>query len=405
MKICMITQGYPPVKYGGGANYVRRISKYLKGQGHEVFIISTKLYAGKNSFSPTVDYFDDTKIYRFFPLNLYSLNYLEQPILKKFFWHILDIWNPHPYYVIQKILKEERPDIVHIHTYRGFSLSVFDAPSGIPTIFTLHDAGLLCLRATFCKPNGRPCVNPPALCKLLIALKRRILFGKPNVVISPSNFILSRLVDNGFFKNSRKMVIPLGALPVRTKHKKTKFFEILFAGGLTVAKGAFVLLKAFKKLKVERIRLHMAGVGCGVDAITQEFKDKRIVFHGFLLGSRLKELYKKANVTVVPSIYPDNSPTVIYESYSFGVPVIGSDIGGIPELIDAETGLLVKPNDVDDLVDKLNFLIKNPALCKRMGKNASAKLRKELNFNHLMNRLVAVYEDLCSSTASKKSRA
>ena len=61
--------------------------------------------------------------------------------------------------------------------------------------------------------------------------------------------------------------------------------------------------------------------------------DKRIIFHGFVDNKEIMKFYEMINFLVIPSICYDNSPLVIYESFSTGTPVIGSDIGGIPELI------------------------------------------------------------------------
>lgn len=80
--------------------------------------------------------------------------------------------------------------------------------------------------------------------------------------------------------------------------------------------------------------LHIIGEGADLEKFKRlGVNDKRIKFYGFLKYQSLKELYKKANLLIVPSICYDNSPIVIYENFSFGVPVIGSRIGGIPELI------------------------------------------------------------------------
>jgi glycosyltransferase involved in cell wall biosynthesis len=80
-------------------------------------------------------------------------------------------------------------------------------------------------------------------------------------------------------------------------------------------------------------------------------------YNGFGSEQKLSELRELAAVAIVPSIWMENSPMTIYESYAVGLPVIGSDIGGIPELIDeGETGFLFEPKDVGELATAIRQL-------------------------------------------------
>lgn len=88
-------------------------------------------------------------------------------------------------------------------------------------------------------------------------------------------------------------------------------------------------------------------------------------------------LYRKANVSVVPSIWYDNSPMVIYESLTNGTPVIGSSMGGIPELIEeGYNGFLFETGNVEELKGILENLIEHPSELKRLEEGAFESVKK-----------------------------
>jgi glycosyltransferase involved in cell wall biosynthesis len=101
--------------------------------------------------------------------------------------------------------------------------------------------------------------------------------------------------------------------------------------------------------------LHIAGDGILARKVA-EFarKDPRVIFHGFISLEHIRRFMRTCDCVVLPSLCYENSPTVIYESFQVGSPVIASKIGGIPELVnDGENGLLVEPGNVGALVDAL----------------------------------------------------
>ena len=91
-----------------------------------------------------------------------------------------------------------------------------------------------------------------------------------------------------------------------------------------------------------------------------EFKDcDNLKFYGWVSGAEKKELFLHSDVCVLPSIWYDNAPLVIFEAYKYGLPVIGSRIGGIPEMIKQdETGFLFEPGDEEGLAKLLQYLSK-----------------------------------------------
>jgi len=380
MKICLVSNLYPPYILGGAEIYAERVAKYLAKE-NEVIVITTKPFSGLSSLKPSVEYKDRVKIYRFFPLNFYYTYYCAQKtFLVKPFWHLIDLWNPHSYFVIKNIAKKEKPDVVHTHNLGGLSTSAASAirPLRIPHVHTLHDYALLSPWSNLLR-SGKIIKKFNIFDKICQKVKRYFM-NEVDVIIAPSKFVMNGHIKNGFFLNCKKIVLPSGIeLPKQKSVEKSyEIIDILYVGQVSEYKGVDILIKASKKIDSDNTQLHIIGEGAGLE----KFKklaggDKRIKFYGFLQRQELKELYKKANLLIVPSICYDNSPTVIYESFSFGIPVIGSRIGGIPELIEeGYNGFLFEAGNVEELEDMINKVIKKPEQLREMGRNALDFVKK-----------------------------
>ena len=396
MKICFISNLYPPPILGGAETSVRRAAEGLVKRGHEVFVITTSPN-GKTS----IDELDGVKVYRINPLNLYAMyNHQNQPEILKPIWHVIDLWNPHSYLVVKNILKKEMPDVVHINNFKELSLSVFSAAKrlNLPLIFTAHDYSLICPRANLLNGSGEICITPSRLCRLYNKIQKYLVDNKPDVVTAPSQFVIDKLKGAGLFKDVKKIKLPLG-IGLNNKKAEERYditdTDILYVGSLSRHKGVHTLINAFKRLEYENIRLHVVGKGKDEN----EFKriagsDQRIIFHGFVPDDELINLYQKANITVVPSIWYDNSPMVIYESLMNGTPVIGSRIGGIPELIEeGYNGFLFEARDEDELKAILENLVENPDELKRLGEGAFESVKKYDMDKHI-KKLEKLYKDL-----------
>jgi len=399
MKICQIIYTYPPYVSGGADIYARNISRELVKKGHEVVIITTKPFEGLSSLKASSYMDDHMKVYRFYPLNIFSWIYsAEKSMFQRAILNAIDTWNLHPYLVIKNILKKEKPDVVHIHTPVWISLSVFDAVKSLnlPLIFTVHEYLLLCRRASLLHGNGRICDDPNFICKTYQSLSRRIVKDKPDLVTAPSQFILDILKCYGFFKGSECIKIPLG-IELKDKNvvKTYETIDIIYTGALVTHKGVDVLIESFKNLKEKNIRLHIVGKGPEEEYLKEiADNDKRIIFHGFMEGEKLTSLQESANITVMPSVWYENSPMAIYESFMNGTPVIGSKIGGIPELIkEGINGFLFEAGDVKKLQEILKYLIENPLKLNELEKGA-LESRKNYDINSHIERLEKIYKEL-----------
>jgi glycosyltransferase involved in cell wall biosynthesis len=148
-----------------------------------------------------------------------------------------------------------------------------------------------------------------------------------------------------------------------------------FIGNLMPAKGPHVLIKSFNRIKSPRAELKVYGSTASYKGSLLDYgrnlrslaKNENIKFMGEFSNERVQEIMKGIDVLVVPSIWGENSPLVIQEAFLSGIPVIASRIGGIRELIDdGANGLLFNPNDDNDLLDKMSYLINNPDVVERL---------------------------------------
>ena len=393
MKICLISNLYPPFMLGGAEISVRRDAEGLLKKKHEVLVITTS-----PNRKSSIEDINGVKVYRTNPLNLYAVyNHQNQPEFLKPIWHGFDLWGLHSYVVVKNILKKEVPEVVHINNFKGLSLSVFSAAKrlSLPLIFTAHDYSLICPRANLLNGSGEICNTPSRFCMLYNRIQKYLVDNKPDLVTAPSQFVIDKLKEEGLFEGVKTMKLPLGIeLSDEKAEKSYNTIDILYVGGLSKHKGVRILITAFKELDYDNIILHI--VGKGVDG--NEFKkiggsDKRIIFHGFVQDKELIQLYQKANLLVVPSIWYDNSPMVIYESLINGTPVIGSRIGGIPELIeDGYNGYLFEAGNVDELKGILERLIDNPSELQRLKEGTFASVKK-----YSMNEHVRKLEELYKS--------
>lgn len=120
--------------------------------------------------------------------------------------------------------------------------------------------------------------------------------------------------------------------------------------------------------------------------------DDRVEFLDNLSLKLLVEYYNKSSFLVLPS-FSETTGLVILEAFACGKPAIGTSVGDIPNIIkDGYNGFLVEPANVEQLKEKLEFLLQNPELCQEMGKNARKTVEKKYSWGTIAKQTVEVYE-------------
>ncbi len=167
--------------------------------------------------------------------------------------------------------------------------------------------------------------------------------------------------------------------------KDYNVLKILYVGQIVKHKGLHVLARAIKN--IEGIKVDVVG------GLT-EFNTSNINCHGYVEEWELPKFYRTANVVVVPSIWLENSPKVIYEAFSYSTPVVGSRIGGIPELVrDNKNGLLFTAGNSVELREKLLTLKEDTSILKRL-ERGSIKTAENLTMDKHIMRLRKIMKSI-----------
>lgn len=330
------------------------IARGLKDAGHEVFVITTAPWQDKSSLRAKSREVNGIKIYEFFPINIYHYSSgNKHGMLARYLWHFIDIINLHSFFVVKKILEDEKPDIVWTHNLMGEGMMIFEAIKllGIRHWHTVHDvqlslpSGLI----TWGEENN---AEAKSFLRPLYERAMRDMLGSPQIVFSPSKWLLDFYIGRGFFGASKQVVLqnPVVFTPTEPKARTEGPVRFLYLGQIEEHKGLRTLVKTFRHLLNEghdNLELTVAGGGELLEEIkVLAFDEGRIKILGPVPHERIGELFGAVDYLILPSRCYENSPTVIFESFSYGVPVVASGLGGIPEVVrEGENGYLINPTE------------------------------------------------------------
>lgn len=271
------------------------------------------------------------------------------------------------------ILRDFHPDMVHlnnIHSYLSPVLAEVAKAHGCRVVWTLHDYKLLCPSYS-CLRDGKPCEmcfhDKSQVLRLrcmkgslaasalayIEALKwnRNRLERYTDAFICPSQFMALKMAQGGFSADKLKVLCNF-IDPVKLKHLSNAGNEprqpyYCYIGRLSEEKGVRTLLKAASQLPYV---LQVAGDGPLYDTLKKEYSDcKNIKLLGRIDADGVSELLSKTTFSVMPSECYENNPLGVIESLCAGTPVVGANIGGIPELISPESGIIFQSGDIESL--------------------------------------------------------
>lgn len=394
MKVCLVSNLYPPDRLGGAEVVVRQLARGLHATGHDVTVVTTapRVRTGR-------EIVEGVRVHRLDPANIYwAGDAAGRPRLVKPLWHLIDLWNPVMYRRLQSFLVAEQPDVVHTHNLGGLSAAAWSAASaaGRPLVHTLHDHSLTCVRAVRMSRSGRLCERQCAPCRLRSGWLER-LSRAVDAVAAPARFVLERHRELGFFPRAHTAIVPWGAPSVSTtvrppRHDETPV-RFLYLGGLEPHKGVGVALEAFQRLRDARVALDIAGAGTMAEACRAAARrDPRIRVYGFVTGQEKDELLGAADVLLFPSRCWEVVGLVTLEAFAHGVPVIASRTGGVPEFVeDGQTGLLVEPGDAAALATQMRRLSINRDVIEGMREACRARAAR-LTWARTVGELVEVYK-------------
>lgn len=360
MKIGIFSNFYPPSERGGAELIAARVAHEFSRRGHDVFVLSTMSLSRPGDLRVHRVEAAVERVYRFFPLNTYHISRAGWfPLPVRLLWHLVDLHGPLPHRQIDRLLQDEQPEVIFTHNLKGLGVRAARCiqKAGIRHIHTVHDVQLSIPSGVLNFGEEDAGLNR-GMVRMWYEQMAMHALGRPDVVISPSHFLADFYRARGFFAQTRMEVIanpaPSGREVNPLRKESSGPLRLLFVGQLEPHKGVRLLLEAVRGLDVP-YELHLAGEGSLAREVLRETEKNRHLFsHGFISLEHIRNLMSGTDAVVLPSLCYENSPTVIYESFQSGVPVIASRIGGIPELVeDGQNGLLFEPGRVESLREAL----------------------------------------------------
>lgn len=317
---------------------------------------------------------------------------------------------------LDAILKQERPDLVHIHKVPAPWVIEF-AAQRLPTVVTVHDHASYCPGGSkvfwrtgeVCtRPLGVPCLMHAyahgCASRHPVRLWRQFKFSgdamsalqRAHRVLTLSNYVRERLLQSGLGSDRVAVLAPWVELPPGAV--STRDESVLFVGRLTREKALTTLLKALALVQVP-FKAVIAGDGPlrpNCERVAAQLSlDPSVHFRGWLATAALEEEYARCALLVVPSLWPEPFGMVGPEAMAHGKPVVAFDVGGVREwLVDGVNGLFAHAGDTAALAAAIQRVLTNAELRARLGAGARDYVAKRFSRTVQVTRLVANYREL-----------
>lgn len=328
------------------------------------------------------------------------------------------IWSTEARRKVEALVRAHRPSIAHAHNvYHHISPAIFGKlhDLGVPVVLTLHDLKIACPAYKMLTHDGvcercrggalwnvarHRCVKDSRALSTLIMLEsiahRALGCYRKHVTrfVVPSRFYLEKFVEWGW-PRERFVHVPNFVDSAALEPGLDAGSGFVYFGRLAPEKGLKTLIRACAKAGA---RLQIVGTGPEEAALQQlsAALGADVEFLGYRSGADLHAVVRAARAVVLPSEWYENAPMTVLEAYALGRPVIGADIGGIPELIrPGETGLVVPSGSADALAAALAAMCDRPDTgVVAMGRAGRDWVETEFTPAAYVQRLLALYADL-----------
>jgi glycosyltransferase involved in cell wall biosynthesis len=216
-------------------------------------------------------------------------------------------------------------------------------------------------------------------------------YDKVDAFIAPSLFIQKKMIEGGIAPERIHLIKNFVRVQDYTPNYENDGY-LLYFGQVSYIKGIDVLLKALQH--IPKVRLIVAGRGDGIRRYKRfcQVHNLKVSFIGFQSGRTLRKLISNCLAVVVPSVCYESFGLVVLEAFACGKPVVGSNHGGIAELIvEDETGYLFDPGNSHALAEKINMVLNYPEKLKEMGHAARKKVESEFNSYLHIKKIIELY--------------
>ncbi|MFX1311002.1 MAG: glycosyltransferase family 4 protein [Promethearchaeota archaeon] len=419
MNILLITDNFYPRK-GGIAHALNSLCKSFHNKEHKLYVINP--------------YYKEKRIFNIIDNKDYNLKEIFKSIKKKKFWY-------YTFHSIYKILVNDNIKLFH---RINLILYLFEKPKllfstinninkispivrklNIDIILSGHCGNILPLSFILSKSLNTKIIaiahGLDFMIQSYFSLKTFYLKNLDKIIVTNNRnkYFIKKIHE---LDEKKIAVIYLGLITHEYEINETKAqlrkkfdispdsFVLLSVGRHTPRKKFDLVIRAIYeiiKLKPElKIKYYLIGEG----PITQELKlltkklnlDKYVNFLGYCDHLKRNKYYKLSDLFLMPSIVMKNSfegfGIVFLEANYFKLPVIGAYSGGVVEaIIDGKTGFLIKPNNLNDLVEKISFLYKNKKEREIIGENGYKRVLIDFNWDYLINEYVNLFKNVLNS--------
>lgn len=394
MKILILHSLYAPHIGGGAEIVVRQLAEGLLDRGSDVAVLATGPESGLHE-----EILGGVRIYRAGLYNLYWHYTQTRPNpLLRLGWHYRDRYNRSMRQHVRKVIERERPDVVICNNLTGWSVSAWDeiSAAGVPIVQVVHDLYLLCPKDTMFS-KGRSCSRQ---CRMCSAFRQHhgAASGQVAAVIGVSRFILDRVSEGEYFSRASRHVVHNSTTSGHNaspspRQNHSGLLRFGYIGTLSENKGVGWLIAQFQELSINAT-LEIAGRGkLDYEAQLKAMSDPAKVR---LVGYQDTDNFmRNIDVLVVPSIWAEPFGLVAVEACARHLPVIATNMGGLPEIIqDNLNGLLCSPADPDSLGRAMLRLYLDSGLRQRLSQQARDSVAPFLN----MDRMLDQYQSILHAT-------
>lgn len=379
-KLTLITREYPPVLLGGIGNTARFLAEVLSACNFKTEVITPKF--GDYSELPSFEKQGSVSIHRV------------QMKYRVFFWYKASLYT----WINRKIIKES--DVIHL-------LNARDAPflykkKETPLIVNINDYYMPLIPLN---PFKYPFNEKGKFTKTIYYNWFKFLdytsLQRADLIISNTNYTYKAIKGPYKLEGKRYKVINKG-IDVKEFDSCAgikKKWDFLFVGSPMESKGSQEFLKAIDMVikKHKDIRCAMIGrpseIGLDYYKLIKKMNlDKNVKYLGFLSHDELIHEYHRSKIYVLPTNREALGQTLL-EAMAAKLPIITTNVGGIPEIVTKKNAFMVEPKKVEPLAEKMNFLLENPKKCKEMGAVGYERVKRHFNFKDMVNAYMHIYEE------------
>lgn len=383
MRIMVINTYYFPEIVGGAEYSVKKLSEKLVQEGHTVRVLCT----GKENSKEIIDGVEVVRIKD--GVVVKTADASNANVFVKLHRWLQELWCVANKKILEREIDDFNPEVIHTNGLYDISPIVWKIAKnrGIRVVHTLRDYFLMCPRVSLtCSHVSGTCRKPTLVCRLYRSVNRNSS-KYIDVVTAPSAIVLNTLKRDGYFKESLWKVVPNATefneesvLKICKQRQEISRFapRFVFLGSLIQVKGIQWLIESFRKLENSDVKLYIAGKGELEDYVKKAAKqDSRIQFVGFLDENKVDELLKKTDILIAPSIWEEPFGRIVLDAYKHAMPVIVSDYGALPTLVEeGKTGLVVNSKESDSLENAMRYFIMNPEKIAEFSKYSAEKIKE-----------------------------